>query len=252
MTDAATKFIGRVIKDRSDRTKIGIVPFSEYVRATVPGSVVRDTPAGDANTPMTVCLGNRDYPYSATDATPSTGIAGSRWPAADPAGAACEEHATNNLLVEDLTSDFGTLASALEAMRPTGLTNIALAAEMGWQMLSPNRPFETARDYSDEDLRKVMILLTDGMQTVPALGPGGTSSTLEADAVTSEVCDAMDDAGIRVFTIAYDISDPHVQELLENCASAPSTFFDSQTPSGVDGVFDDIFQQIAESVWLSK
>jgi Flp pilus assembly protein TadG len=252
MTNAATQFIGKVMEDRSDRTKIGIVPFSEFVRAQVPGSVIRDTAAGDANTMMTACLMNRDYPYSAADSTPSTGIAGSRWPAADPAGSECEEHADSGLLVQDLTTDFETLSDALAGMQPTGLTNIALAAEMGWHMLSPNRPFETARDYSDEDLRKVLILLTDGMQTVEALGPGGTSSTLEADEVTGEVCDGMDAAGIQVFTIAYDVSDPHVQDLLANCASSPSTFYDSQTPSGIDGVFEGIFEQIAESVWLSK
>ena len=252
MTDAATQFVTKVMQDRADRTKIGIVPFSEFVRANVPGSVVRDTPAGDANIPMTACLMNRDYPYSASDTTPSTGVAPSRWPAVDPAGAACQEHAANNLLVQDLTTDLGDLSAALQGMRPTGLTNIALAAEMGWHMLSPSRPFETARDYSDEDLHKVLILLTDGMQTVSAAGPSGETSTLAADEVTAELCDGMDAAGIRVFTIAYDIPDQRVQDLLANCASSPSAFFDSQAPGGIDNVFENIFEQIAESVWLSK
>ena len=53
MTAAAQQFIDKVSKDRGDRTKIGIVPFSEYVLATVPGGMIRGTPAVDANTPMT-------------------------------------------------------------------------------------------------------------------------------------------------------------------------------------------------------
>ena len=80
MTAAARQFIDKVAQDNGERTKIGIVPFSEYVLATLPGGMIRGTPVEDANTPMTVCLQNRDYPYSTEDATPTTTIDGSRWP----------------------------------------------------------------------------------------------------------------------------------------------------------------------------
>ena len=62
MTAAAREFIAKVDRERGERTKIGIVPFSEYVLARMRGGFIRGTSAGDANDSMTECLLNRDYP----------------------------------------------------------------------------------------------------------------------------------------------------------------------------------------------
>ena len=252
MTAAAQEFIEKVAADRGDRTMIGIVPFSEYVHATVPGGMIRGTPAGDANNPMTTCLLNRDYPYSAEDSTPSTSIQESRWPQVDLADPKCQKYADGNLAVRNLTNDFDSVKDALSDMRPTGLTNIALASEMGFHLLAPNRPFETARDFSDEDNMKIMILLTDGMQTVSAMGPGGAVSTLAADESTAEVCTNAKAEGIRIFTIAYDIDEERVRTLLSGCASSATSYFEPAGVASIDDVFDEIFSMITESAWLSK
>ena len=252
MTAAAQQFIQKVSSDRGDRTKIGIVPFSEYVLATLPGGMIRGTPAEDANTPMTTCLLNRDYPYSAGDTTPSSSIDGSRWPQVALSDSKCQAYANGNLAVRDLTDDFTALRDALSDMRPTGKTNIALASEMGFHMLAPNRPFETARDFSDEKLEKILILLTDGMQTVNAMGPGGDVSTLAADETTAEVCENAKAEEIRIFTIAYDINEERIRTLLSGCASSPTSYFEPQGVASIDDVFDEIYSQIAESAWLSK
>lgn len=251
MTEAATDFIEKVSHDRGDRTKIGIVPFSEYVYARIRGSNIRGTDAAQASQFMDACLLNRDYPYSGTDETPFPAIDASRWPQADPASAACQGYDTGHLRVRDLTNDFDGLEDAIQQMRPTGLTNIALASEMGFHMLSPERPFDTARPFSDPNLKKVMVLLTDGRQTVSALGPTGEVSTTAADQVTAEVCDNAEAAGIRIFTIAYDITEQRVRDLLSGCASG-SGYFEAESISDISGIFDQIYDQIAESVWLSQ
>jgi hypothetical protein len=252
MTAAARDFITKVATDRGDRSKVGIVPFSEYVHATVPGGMIRGTPAGDANTPMTTCLLNRDYPYSAGDSTPSSSIDASRWPQVELSDPKCQEYADGNLAVRDLTNDFTSLGDALSDMEPTGLTNIALASEMGFHMLAPNRPFETARDFSDAHLQKVLVLLTDGMQTVSAMGPSGDVSTLAADETTAEVCANAKAEGIRIFTIAYDINEERIRDLLSGCASSPASYFEPAGVAGIDDVFEEIYAQIAESAWLSR
>ena len=252
MTAAAKQFIDKVAKDNGERTKIGIVPFSEYVLATLPGGMIRGTPVEDANMPMTVCLQNRDYPYSAEDATPTTTIDGSRWPSVAVSDPKCQAYVNGNLALRDLTNDFDGLKNALSGMNPTALTNIALASEMGFHMLAPNRPFETARDFSDENLKKIMILLTDGMQTVPATGPNGGPSTLDADDSTAEVCTNAKAEGIRIFTIAYDITEERIRTLLSGCATSASTYFEPAGVAGIDDVFDDIFSMITASAWLSK
>jgi hypothetical protein len=137
-------------------------------------------------------------------------------------------------------------------MRPTGLTNIALASEMGFHMLAPNRPFEAAREFTDTDTRKIMVLLTDGMQTVPAEGPSGNISTLDADETTAEVCANAKAEGISIYTIAYDIHDQRIRDLLTACATDPADYFEPSGVAGIGAVFDEIFAQIAESAWLSE
>jgi hypothetical protein len=251
MTAAARNFIARIGAEKAERTKIGIVPFSEYVYATMLGRDIRGSAAGSANKPVTACLVNRDFPYSASDETPLNTVEASRWPAADPASPECQAYPANKLRVQDLTSDYDGLGDALAQMQPANLTNIALATEMGWHMLSPNRPFETARDYSDPMVKKILILLTDGVQTVNAHGPGGDVSTQAADETTAELCRAMKAEGVRVFTIAYDIEEQRVHDLLSNC-SGPAGFHEAKESTDISAVFDDIYSQIAESVWLSR
>lgn len=251
MTSAAQAFIGRIAADRGATTKIGIVPFSEFVYATLPGGFVRDATKAEAKQPVTACLLNRDYPHSTTDRTPKPNDATSAWPRADAAGERCKAHAAGGLLVRELTTDFTSLSNAMGGMAPVGLTNIALAAEMGWHLLSPTEPFDTGRDPADPIVRKVMILLTDGVQTVEAKGPTGGPSTLEADAATAELCENAAAAGVRIFTIAYDIQDDRVRNLLSGCAGKEGGYHEAQG-NDISAVFDAIYAQISESVWLSR
>jgi Flp pilus assembly protein TadG len=279
MTDAARSFIAKVKAERADRTKVAIVPFSEFVYADVPKVDVRDpdtetagawgggstsdgtwnwtggTDTGTGGTEETgtsaVCLLNRDYPYSTTDETP-TGLAATQWQQADPTSERCEKYQSGGLKARELTDDFDGLSSALGAMSPVGWTNIALAAEMGWHMLSPNEPFETARSYTEPYLQKIMVLLTDGVQTVEAMGPGGATSIEAANETTAELCENAKASKIKIYTIAYDVDDTSVYNLLSNCASGADAYFEVHDSSGIDDVFKAIYAQIVESAWLSK
>jgi Flp pilus assembly protein TadG len=260
MTDAARDFIAKVEKDRGETSKIGIVPFSEYVYARMDADDIREpeeSASDDDNDrqnewrsvgSLITCLLNRGYPYSATDQAPSSSLPASQWPEGDRDE--CENYADARLRVRDLTDEFEEVSSALAIMRPVGLTNISLAMEMGWHMLTPDAPFDAARDFSEPNVEKIIILLTDGMQTVPAEGPSGEISTLSADEVTAELCDSAKDAGIRIFSIAYDVEDEAVETLLRGCASG-SGYFDASVTE-ISGVFEEIYSQIAESVWLSR
>jgi len=274
MTAAAREFIDKIANTRGDRTKIGIVPFSEFVYAQVANEDVRAPETGGGQrwdggsgydggwdggsnpddptaTATAKCLLNRDYPYSTTNDTPS-GLLASKWRQADPDSARCKSYETLGLKARDLTNDFSGLSNALAGMRPVGWTNIALATEMGWHMLSPNEPFQTARDYTDPYVKKILILLTDGVQTIEAMGPGGDISVDAANHTTAELCERVKTSGVQVFTIAYDVDNTAVYGLLSGCASAPNTYFEVHDSSGIGAVFDAIYASITESAWLSR
>ncbi len=241
------------------------MPFSEYVYTPISTSYLRDTGSGfhdhgdtggtwggwggSTSGMVTTCLLNRDYPYSATDQAPSSGMPASQWVEGDDTK--CNEYATKNLRVRDLTDDFDGLSSSLSTMQPLGLTNIALAMEIGWQLLTPEAPFDTARDFSDPNVQKIIILLTDGRQTVNASGPSGGTSTDDANETTAELCQNAKAEGIRIFSIAYDVDDAVVEGLLSGCASGAESYFNASVTE-VSSVFEQIYSQIAESVWLSR
>lgn len=250
MTAAAQAFIAKIGRERGDDTKIGIVPFSEYVYATVRGRDVRGQPANAGNNPMTVCLTNRDYPHSATADPPKNSVDGSRWPAVDPADAQCLKYAPQGVIAYDLTANFAALDAALSQMTPIGNTNIALGAEIGWHMLTSEAPFDQAS--GSNDTRKILILLTDGVQTVKAMGPSGAVSTLAADETTAQLCQAAKTSEIRIFSIAYDIADARVRNLLAGCASDRESYHEPKEANDISGVFESIFNQIAQSVWLRR
>ena len=74
-----------------------------------------------------------------------------------------------------LTDDFTAIGKQLDVMKPYAWTHIALGAEFGYHLLSPNAPYTEGAAYADKTTRKVMVLLTDGEQTEPGFGSGSRS-----------------------------------------------------------------------------
>ena len=97
-------------------------------------------------------------------------------------------------------------------------TNIPLGAEFGWNLLDPQAPFEEGQPYAAKTNRKFLILLTDGVQTSRQFGSGNSRSVSNGNQNLLTLCAGMRNAGVTVFTIAYDINDPAVTTLLSSCA----------------------------------
>lgn len=69
--------------------------------------------------------------------------------------------------LKDVTKEAGKLAitSAIDAMQPTGNTNVPEGTAWGWRVLSSNEPFTDGRDNNEKGNDKVVIVLTDGANT---------------------------------------------------------------------------------------
>jgi hypothetical protein len=135
-----------------------------------------------------------------------------------------------------LSHDWTALNSKIDAMTPTGNTNVTIGLAWGFQLLSPVAPFNAPAPA--EDLDKVIVILTDGQNTQNRW----TSSTSSIDSRTEKVCDNIQAANIKVYTVRVINGNG---TLLKECATKPTMYYDVDAASELGGVFSSIAQNLA-------
>jgi hypothetical protein len=80
-----------------------------------------------------------------------------------------------------------------------------------------------------------------------------TSGEMEAemDASLTRACDNIKAAGIRVYAVAFDIDTQNIKDLLEDCATDPSLYYDASDAATLNAAFTAIAQDLS-SLRLSK
>jgi Flp pilus assembly protein TadG len=135
-----------------------------------------------------------------------------------------------------LSEDWTALNSKIDAMTPTGNTNVTIGLAWGFQLLSPNEPFQAPPPAPDLD--KVIVILTDGLNTQNRWSQ--TESTI--DARTQKACDNIKAANIKLYTVRVIDGDV---SLLQGCATKPSMYYDVQQANQLNAVFSSIAQNLA-------
>jgi Flp pilus assembly protein TadG len=135
-----------------------------------------------------------------------------------------------------LSDDWTALNSKVDAMTPTGNTNVTIGIQLAWQSLSPVAPFSAPAP--EPDLDKVIIALTDGTNTQNRWS--STQSVI--DDRTSKVCTNAKADNIKIYTIR--VIDGN-QSLLQGCATNPGMYYEVSQASQLNGVFTAIAQNLA-------
>ena len=183
---------------------------------------------------------------------------------ATPASGLGPNYLCNSNAITPLTNTLGTLQTAASTLSASGNTNLLEGLMWGWRVLSPGAPFTEGKAYGAPDNRKVIIMMTDGVNNYGGannmndssyftygfarnalLGQATTdNSALDAllDAKYLKACANAKAAGVVIYTIGFG-SDVDAN-LLRSCASQPSYFYAPQNSSDLDPVF----QQIAQSI----
>lgn len=180
-----------------------------------------------------------------------------------------------------LTTDFDALRTSINAMTATGSTNIPMGLAWGWHTLAPHAPFSDGVPYLTEQHKKIVVLMTDGDNTInvsdnpngsdysgiayvrqgriirsngSALSATSSSGTRTAalDHRLSLLCANMKAAAkdIEIYTIRVEVSGGS-SSVLQNCASASDHYYDVSNSSQLTAVFGAIAGQIA-ALHLSK
>lgn len=174
--------------------------------------------------------------------------------------------------VTPLTTSQADIVSAINAQEAIGATNITAGLMWGWRLLSPGEPFTEGREYSDSENQKIIILMSDGANTYyPHSGSNqsitkswygawgyvamghldGSTSTSQSTLVgimnqrTALACTNAKAAGIRIYTIAFDIDDAATLSMMETCASEPTMAFQSNNEAELLAAFNAIGDDIS-------
>jgi Flp pilus assembly protein TadG len=146
-----------------------------------------------------------------------------------------------------LSNSKSDLKHAIDDFVPSGETYMAPGLMWGWRAMSPTAPFNDAAPKTGINrARKVLVLMTDGVNTASASAPTHDGwDPAAANQTTRAVCQKIKDDGIEIYAIAFDVTDPTVLNVLQSCAtSAVTHYFTAQNTTTLDAAF----QRIGESL----
>lgn len=177
------------------------------------------------------CVGSRNYPLDLQDAVDSV----NRVPGMLDVWCAAP--------LQRLTNSVPALKAQIDALSASSETYIAPGLLWGWRILSPNAPFADGAAYNAS--KKILILMTDGANTRSPNYPDHWGGDLAAaNSLTSQTCARVKAQGIRVYTIAFSVSDTNIKTILRNCASAGGDYYDSATIADMQSAFTAIGAKI--------
>ncbi|MEM9704483.1 MAG: TadE/TadG family type IV pilus assembly protein [Pseudomonadota bacterium] len=149
-----------------------------------------------------------------------------------------------------LTDTKSSIISKIDALNANGSTYIAPGLKWGLRLLSPGEPFTEASTFGQIQADggvKAIVVMTDGANTKSATFPkhDGTSAT-DANTVTESVCNEVKGSGIRVYSIAFEVTDNTIKGLLQQCATTPSNYFDATNSQALLDAFREIGDSLTE------
>jgi hypothetical protein len=250
MRIAAGKLVNDLAASNPENVKFGLVPFSHQVYTALDAGFVKSKKSGV----WTGCTQDRPYPYNLSSDTPD-GTPDSQWNqpmAPDHAAWDCSGYAPRHLKIQPLTDKFKGITNQLDMMKPYAWTHISLGVEFGFHVLSPNAPYTGGVPFGDLDTKKYMVVLTDGMQTEPAFGPGGVRDVNQGEKNLADLCSNIKGQGVTIITVAFDLDDSDTRKRLSSCATGAGNALVADDALGLTNAFESIRTAIASDIYLRK
>ncbi|MGA7973113.1 MAG: pilus assembly protein [Pseudolabrys sp.] len=179
------------------------------------------TDRGDTNAP-------NSGDYDTNVVAPSTSITATLY--------AAEEYSSCPKAAMGLSYDWTKMNSLVNSMQPSGNTNQAIGLQAGWMSLTGGGPFTAPAEDPTYTYQKVIILLTDGLNTQDRW----YNNQSDIDTRQEMTCNNIKAAGITLYTIQVNTGGDPTSTLLQNCASSSDKFFLLTSASQIVTAFDQI------------
>ncbi len=185
------------------------------------------------------CVGSRNYPLDLNDTVALT----------DPVPALVTDPTFYYSYgcpapLQRLTTDSVSLKTQINALVAQQETYIAPGLLWGWRVVSPNAPFADGGAYGPAT-KKAIVLMTDGYNTHSANYPDHEAANVtDANNVTAATCNNIKTAGVAIYTIAFQVTDPTIKSILQSCATSVSYYYDATTIAALQSAFTSIGAQM--------
>jgi Flp pilus assembly protein TadG len=209
----------------------------------------------------TGCITDRTQNYDETGDAPSSGNTATLFPANqyyENSTAYCDPSASTPLeTMIPLSYSWSTLKTAVNAMQPTGGTDQSVGLAWAWQSLLQTGPIPAPAEDPNTTYNRVIILLSDGLNTEdrwPDYGNGSTQNTTKGVGdidtrqaaqcanIKSQIDPQTNGPMYTVYTIQVNTSSPAdpTSTVLKNCASDTSKFFMLTSSTQIASTFTTI------------
>lgn len=178
------------------------------------------------------CVMDRTQPYDVQSDAPSLlGILGTYVPADQ--SSYCPEQ------VIPLSYNVTQLKQTIDAMTPSGGTNQPIGLFWAWMTLLQQVPFNAPSKTAGVTYSDVIILMSDGLNTMDRWYGNGHDPSPEVDSRQALLCSNIKASGILIYTIQVNTDGDPESAILKSCASN-NQFYPTTTASGIATAFDAI------------
>jgi Flp pilus assembly protein TadG len=193
------------------------------------------TDRGTSSAPST----NPDYDRVAT--APVTNVAASLFPA--------EQNSYCSPAIVGLNYNWPSMKTQVDNLYPLGATNQPIGLVWGWQSLVGGGPLTAPAKDSNYDYSEVIILLSDGLNTLNRWNGNGFSTNTSVDnrmydSGGAGTCANIKAAKITIYSIQVNTDGDPTSTLLKNCATDASKFFMLTSATQIVTTFTQIGTQL--------
>jgi Flp pilus assembly protein TadG len=184
------------------------------------------------------CIMDRTQDYDTKNTAPSTGD--TLFPA--------EEYSSCPTQMMGLSYDWTALNDLVDEMSPDGSTNQAIGLAWGWQSLTQS-PFTIPAYDSDYSYKKIIIILSDGLNTMDRWYGDGKHHSSDVDDRQEALCDnikADTDNNITIYAVQVDTGSDPESDVLKYCATDTDHFFLLTTADQIITTFDEIGTSLSD------
>ena len=186
------------------------------------------------------CVTDRDKDYDVNATVPSSGNVSTLF-------VADQEPFCPETTILPLTYNWSLINGAIDSMYANGSTNQTLGLQWGWFSLLQQDPLNAPPETSGQRYQHIIILFTDGLNTVDRWYGDYDDQSADVDARMTALCNTIksDPRGFTLFAMQIDTDGAGPSAVLPSCASGTSNFFMLTKPSDISAAFAQIFTSIS-------